>query len=678
MLKKILASLASLTLALGLAATTGALASNAVAVDDHSGECITSTDHFDAVAEVNHEEYQFIKEIPGMASTSHDTYKYTKTTTIYTVEHKQIKGWYFDATQPGTTTIKGHVFAGEWVQGDAGTYYQVPDDLVNAANVNPYTVAQTGNVGLGAYGYLPSPGPSVAYKITGIELTTSEPGSLYFTLNNTVIYFTGTGDGSTDPNDAVYTAPAPGNGWVQFGTVSSVSDDNAVLPHNEFYLDGGSPTLKATDANWTIKTLATVGDAEWDLYAQKTVVDSDAVAAYDVNHYGTCPSDPCVSQSSTWYTESGDAAPTDQPGGKLFTGTGPGGPAVDYLHSVSGNLEGVVGSSYTITSASGYHAALVYEIWRTGTTGFATISIEPYQNGWAQGQTGTFTVTNLTKVWTSKITSGLGSQAQPATIDEMSAIFPANKLIAQGIHLGTAYPVTSYTTVSQVTGCGSISFVDPPTVSCDSNVDGTNLYLPEIEGVLWSVNGGTPTPGPVVVPLSLTDVTIDSSPASAAYHFGSGQTHFVFDADDSGICQIPTLADFPTNVTHTDQTCDGGKTFDATITVGDVDGVAFFSPYVDYFLDGSLTPMATQTVSVKPGVHTVTAAPHDPDDTLDGDASWTFTVKAAGTVCTDLTTLAFTGSSSPAPGIALGALLLGSGLALTVIRSRRQEWTDAE
>ncbi|MEO5534881.1 MAG: hypothetical protein ABIR17_07080 [Pseudolysinimonas sp.] len=665
MLKKFLASLASLTLALGLAATTGALASNAVAVDDHDGQCITDSTVHPAVLKVSHDEFQYDQVIPGTESTNHTEYRYrTRTVTYGDVEHKYILSTW-DFVSGGTTTIDGIPVSGHWLNlGGSPTWHAIADSVINAVwsssgipdnLIGGSEASPKGSVPLSVYG-APGSAGSASYYATKVSnpsgFTNWGPWSAWSTVN-------------------------PGADSDTLDVESQdVSNNDGTPDVTLYYLTGGTSSTSLSDANWTADKQATVGDA-WTLIHQRNVVDVEGADAYTTYTYGTCPSDPCVSQSSTWFTESGDVAPTQSAGGLRFAG--PNVAPVDYLHYVSGNLEGVVGSSYTITSASGYHAALVYEIWRTGTTGFATISIEPYNNGWAPGQTGTFTVTNLTKVWTSKIANpGLGSQANPATIDQMSAIYPTNTLIAQGVHLGSNSIAGQFTTVSHVTGCGSISFVDPPVISCDSNVHDGNMYLPGIEGVLWSVNGGTPTAGPVVVPLSLSNVTIDSSPASAAYKFGAGQTHWVFEANDNGICQIPTLASFPTNAGHTDQTCNGGTAVDGTITVGEVDGAPYFSPYVDYFLDGSLTPMTTQTVTVKPGVHTVTAAPHDPDDTLDGETSWSITIASSDKVCTDLTTLAFTGSASPAPWVALGALLLTAGLALIVMRSRRQEMTDAE
>jgi hypothetical protein len=328
-----------------------------------------------------------------------------------------------------------------------------------------------------------------------------------------------------------------------------------------------------------------------------SLTSDNSACVLDFTDYVT---DPCVSQGNTWSEEDGDIAPTAIPAGMMFAG--PNTPAVDYYHPVSGNLEGVVGSSYTIAEASGYHAALVYEVNPDAVLNaggpvvhYATIVIEPYMNGWAPGQTGTYTVTNSTLVWTSKITSGPGSQSHPISIDAMTALMPGNALISQGLHLGTNSVDGQVTVVSAVTGCGSFDFTG-----------------------------------------------------------------------------LGTLADFPTNLTWSDPVCTQGTVTGGTFTVGMVDGVSFFTGQVDYFLDGSASPLTQQTVSVAPGHHTVTAAPHDPKDGLDGETSWSFDIAPPGLCPTDLKTLAITGMASPAPWIASGALLFGVGVAFTAAAALRR------
>ncbi|MDQ1553494.1 MAG: hypothetical protein QOK46_572, partial [Microbacteriaceae bacterium] len=101
----------------------------------------------------------------------------------------------------------------------------------------------------------------------------------------------------------------------------------------------------------------------------------------------------------------------------------------------------------------------------------------------------------------------------------------------------------------------------------------------------------------------------------------------------------------------TNQVCNAGSTTSGFISV------VFFADdpsAVQYFIgDRELT---TANTAVAPGTYTVTAVPRDPNDTIDGTSTWTLTVAAVGTVCGELTTLAFTGVNGNNLG---GMLMLG-------------------
>ncbi len=134
-------------------------------------------------------------------------------------------------------------------------------------------------------------------------------------------------------------------------------------------------------------------------------------------------------------------------------------------------------------------------------------------------------------------------------------------------------------------------------------------------------------------------------------------------------CDFPTLDTWQTAAVPTQPTC-AGK--DGSLTVGDVGGgISFFTGKVDYFLDGSVTPMVTQTVALAPGTHTVTAAPHVLGDGLTGPTSYTFDIVASSLACGELKTLALTGSS-PSGWFELSSGLLAAGMALVVIRMVRR------
>jgi hypothetical protein len=132
----------------------------------------------------------------------------------------------------------------------------------------------------------------------------------------------------------------------------------------------------------------------------------------------------------------------------------------------------------------------------------------------------------------------------------------------------------------------------------------------------------------------------------------------------------------PTNVTHTDQVCRSGIAGGGSVTVGQFEGDVSFFDEVNYYLDGSAIPMATPTVAVAAGAHTVTAEPKPGQSLEDGaEDEWEFTVLAPGS-CGDLTTLALTGAGGNPDGWAgLGYYLLVAGLALIAVRTmhRRNE-----
>lgn len=187
-------------------------------------------------------EYEWKQQVPDVFRQG----KYKQTTTVYTVEHKEIQGWRFDASKSGHITVGGHTFNGQWVNEHDSNWYTVPDDIVNAAGVNPLTIAHTGIVPLSAYGYTGYPTPNVPYRITSVDISTTPPsGSLFVTNHNVTIYYTGAGNNpSTNPANAVWVneSDAP-SGWTEFATqtvtssssyhdngVTAWSDSNTVPP----------------------------------------------------------------------------------------------------------------------------------------------------------------------------------------------------------------------------------------------------------------------------------------------------------------------------------------------------------------------------------------------------------------------------------------------------------------
>ena len=212
----------------------------------------------------------------------------------------------------------------------------------------------------------------------------------------------------------------------------------------------------------------------------------------------------------------------------------------------------------------------------------------------------------------------------------------------------------------------------PPSLSCLLFDEEGGITLPLIAHVKWIVDAAPAASGPIPVQLSILDTHIQAV-ADTGYVFSAGTTSWAFGLDENGVCSLPTFAEIPTNVTHTDQVCRSGVAGGGTVTVGQVQGESFFDE-TNYFLDGSVTPMAAATVAVGAGGHTVTAALKDLDDTFveGSETSWSFTVLAPAS-CGDLTTLALTGGgSNPAGWAGLGYYLLVAGLALVAVRTLRR------
>lgn len=188
--------------------------------------------------------------------------------------------------------------------------------------------------------------------------------------------------------------------------------------------------------------------------------DSAVVTEWKFVSSATCPPpppapQPCVATGS-WYTE--DIAPELTPDGYLFTGSKP--TAVNYLHPVTGNVQGFTGASYTLADVAGYQPALRFVVNpNAGTLHYASISVEPYLNGWSAGQSGTFTVTPSSLAWSSKIATGPGSQSSPVPLSSFGTIWPDNQLISLGFHLGSTNESDTHAVITGAQGgCISASF----------------------------------------------------------------------------------------------------------------------------------------------------------------------------------------------------------------------------
>jgi hypothetical protein len=431
-MKKGIAAVAAVILSLGFAVAISSPASAAEV--DHTGQCVVDVIHHPEVQEV-------------------DQSRYSQTTIIYTIEHKQVK--YTGDNSAVLTWLNANGTEGP------DNVWTLSDAVVNAAGVNPLAPGIFYNgpfssshvVDIHAYGY--SGHQSLQYTITGVDISTTPPSGSF---------------------------------------VKSSS------PVTIYYVHGGSPTATLGDSNWTTD----VPDG-WTLV--DTRVQTAHQDAYDENVYGTCPAIPCA-VTGTPYTEDGFPAFTAD--GQDYEGGA--GHALNWLVPTSGNLQGFTGATVTIASATGYHVAYRFVLYANGTSGYTSVSAEPYLNGWAPGQTGVFTITPATLVWNSHIATGPGSQSQPVSITDMAALIPQNQFISQGIHYGSSEPEGASTVVSHVSGC--ITFDKPvqpdpiPSITTEKgdvqcSTEGGGSYVitthhfltyPAFVDGAWTFDGQEPTP----------------------------------------------------------------------------------------------------------------------------------------------------------------------------------------
>ncbi len=407
----------------------------------------------------------------------------------------------------------------------------------------------------------------------------------------------------------------------------------------------------------------------------------------------------------TWYTE--DVAPIQGDDGLIFAG--PSVPAINWLHPVTGNLQGLTGLGYTIVDAGGYHTALRIVLdpnadLADGTSGnvihYGSIAIEPYMNGWAPGQTGTFTVTATTVAWTSKIANGNpGSQSQPIPLADLALLMPDNQLYSLGLHQGTNSIAGQFTKVAAITGCVNEDFVPtPPTpivpespVKTDvCGVENDSFTLPGAEpGETESVTDegtytaeGDPTKG--------EDVVITFVPNEGSVAADIEGVDYLVDENENAIWTfVYTDEDCPVVKPAVQHVVICGVDNDTVITPGTVVENAEGITETDEFYyvidsDGTDTP-GTITVLVIPKDGITVAEPGDGDTYVidkEGNASWTF-VDDDAACPTDppaTTGLPNTGATIPLPLGVAGVLLLlvgGAFVAFELVKQHRRKVVNA-
>lgn len=298
----------------------------------------------------------------------------------------------------------------------------------------------------------------------------------------------------------------------------------------------------------------------------------------------TCHAPQACVVTGTPYTEDGFPAFTVD-GQDYEGGTGH---ALNWLVPTSGNLQGFTSASFTVAEATGYQVAYRFVLFANGASGYTSVSAEPYLNGWVAGQTGVFTVTPATLVWNSHILSGPGSQGSPVSITDMAALIPANQLISQGIHYGSTEPEGASTVVSAVTGC--VTFDKPtapdpiPSITTDNgevdcSVDGGGSYVitthhfltqPLFVDGAYTFEGAQPTPAGEDTYQTI-EVGTDVCPAFVTPEPPT--------ATCGGVVVLPGVVDGTTSETeNADYSVTSTTPASITVTADPVDGFQFNAP----------------------------------------------------------------------------------------------------
>ncbi len=256
---------------------------------------------------------------------------------------------------------------------------------------------------------------------------------------------------------------------VDFGVTPATCETGEVLVAGE-----------ATNATWNADALAawgTEGPASYDISAN---ANNGAVGDQFVNgvaHFtGTldgpvaslCPPpapQECVVLDD-WYTEADDLAPVATIDGLVFRGTATPGLAVGYRQPISGNLQGFTGASFdaTIEGGADFYYRLVVDLSADGGPAYKSLSFP-----------GTSTITS----------ASIPYQFPGQTLAQLAVAYPNNELRSEGFQISTNSPTTAVATLhgySSWCADGDFTIPEPKELSgtdtrevqeCDLPLDGT-------------------------------------------------------------------------------------------------------------------------------------------------------------------------------------------------------------
>ena len=195
------------------------------------------------------------------------------------------------------------------------------------------------------------------------------------------------------------------------------------------------------------------------------------------------------------------------------------------------------------------------------------------------------------------------------------------------------------------------------------------LTVAPVAGVVYTIHRVRPAGADIAVTGPKTTVAPGDYLVTAAAKPGfmlSGTREWKLTVANKAVsCALPDEAFLPSSVSWVSQTCSAGRTVSGYITIDPTD-------FLSYFV--GTTRLVSARTAFAPGTYRVTVvAPRG--DTIDGPSSYTATIVKPKTSCgkldpQSLTTLAFTGFDSGAGylAVASGLLMLGAALVFTARR----------
>lgn len=268
------------------------------------------------------------------------------------------------------------------------------------------------------------------------------------------------------------------------------------------------------------------------------------------------------------------------------------------------------------------------------------------------------------------------------TFDQSPDVAEPGRTVSNG---GKTLTFTGTLAGADTEKCSKLEIVDPFSYT-DSCMLGQSYTLEFVDGLsyLVSINGGT---AEQVMSEGQSSRTFTVQPGDSVEAIPVAASGYVLAAEQptplsrtfaeygEGECDFPTLANWPANVTATNEVCTARGMTSGSLTVQLSTGPSDNPTPVRYFInygEAGQRELVTATTALPAGTYVVTAVVAKQGDSVNDSgpqATFTRTVGAVDTSTCDLTTLALTGVSPMANGLGVLALLITmAGIGLVVRR----------